>query len=102
MDIPFKNTTALLAALIVFAAVISLVSVYFAITLTKKKVVTGEESLIGTEGIARTNIDPEGAVLLDGTHWTAFTDEGTVIHKGSRVKVLEIKGLKLKVEKLVD
>ena len=48
----------------------------------------------------KTNIDSkneDGEVKVDGKKWTAYADKA--IKKGDLVKVLEIKGVKIKVER---
>lgn len=64
----------------------------------KRKPVTGIEGLIGTEGLAKTDITKdEGMVLVHGEYWTAYSDE--LIKKDERIVVEEVKGLRLKVKK---
>ena len=64
-----------------------------------KKPVTGASGLIGQEGDARTRVTKDGGkVFVAGTHWSAWS-EGD-IPEGAKVKVTEVKGMTLKVEKL--
>ena len=63
----------------------------------RKKPATGSEGLIGMEGIAETDITPDGKVFVHGENWNAWSDE--VIVRGEKVTVLEVKGLTLKVRK---
>ena len=49
---------------------------------------------IVTEKISK---NKDGEVKVDGKIWTAYADN--TIKKGDLVKVLEIKGVKIKVEK---
>ncbi len=72
---------------------------YLAIRAIRKKPVTGGEELIGLMGKALTPINPSGGkVFLHGEIWQAYAEEE--IPKDSSVKVVEKKGLLLKVEKL--
>ncbi len=65
----------------------------------KRKPVTGAEGLIGERGIADTDIEGDkGMVLLHGEVWAAYSDEP--IPRGSKVIVIEVSGLKVKVSKL--
>lgn len=65
----------------------------------KRKPVTGVEGLRGLEGVARTDIDPDGGmVIVHGEYWSAYSDEQ--IEKGEKVIIEDIKGLKLKVKKI--
>lgn len=60
---------------------------------------TNIDRIIGMTGIVTEKIskDKNGAVKIDGKEWTAYSDKQ--IKKGERVKVLEIKGVKIKVER---
>lgn len=60
---------------------------------------TNIDRIIGMTGIVTEKItkDRDGAVKIDGKEWTAFADKQ--IKKGEKVKVLEIKGVKIKVER---
>ena len=65
----------------------------------KRKKLTGAEGMIGEEGEAITNFKRgRGKVLVHGEIWDAFSEEE--IRKGDEVKVIDVKGLKLKVRKL--
>jgi membrane-bound serine protease (ClpP class) len=69
-----------------------------AIKAHKRKPVTGHEGLIGTTGIADTDIEKEGGtVLLHGERWSAYSDEP--IAKGERITVEMVSGLKVKVRR---
>ncbi len=58
----------------------------------------GVETMIGHGAVARSALDPEGIVFLEGETWTAESEEGT-IQSGERVVVTEVHGLRLKVRK---
>jgi len=62
-----------------------------------KKPTTGKEGLVGEIGVARTRLDPEGQILVRGELWTASSSEPVEV--GEKVRVIEVVGLKLKVEK---
>lgn len=78
-------------------------ALFFSITLTlavkawKRKPVTGTEGLVGLEGIAHTDIDREGIVLVRGEYWQAVSDEP--IKKGEKVRVEAVEGLKIKIKR---
>jgi membrane-bound serine protease (ClpP class) len=57
---------------------------------------TGLDGLVGEIGEVRQEIAPEGRVFVHGELWKAVADEK--IEAGTRVKVVEAKGLVLKVE----
>jgi membrane-bound serine protease (ClpP class) len=56
-------------------------------------------TLIGEEGVAKTDLDPVGLVNVHAEDWTAESD-GRTIKAGSKVRVRAEQGLRLKVEKL--
>ena len=58
---------------------------------------TGREGLVGIVGVAETGMAPDGKVFVRGEYWDAWSDEP--IDAGSRVKVLEVDGMRLKVMK---
>jgi membrane-bound serine protease (ClpP class) len=59
----------------------------------------GVERLVGTIGVAKTELAPRGVVLLSGEDWDAQADPSPV-GRGERVQVLEVQGLTLRVRKL--
>jgi membrane-bound serine protease (ClpP class) len=62
------------------------------------RVRTGAEQLVGAAAEARSSIDPEGRVWLEGTIWSARLAEGaTPIRRGGRVRVEAVDGLTLVV-----
>lgn len=68
-------------------------------TIKQHKEKTNFDRIIGMTGIVTEKItkDKDGAVKIDGKEWTAYSDKS--IKKDERVKVLKIKGVKVKVEK---
>lgn len=58
---------------------------------------TGAEGMIGQVGEARSRIAPTGKVFAVGEYWDAESEE--VIEEGEKVRVIALKGLKLKVAK---
>ena len=61
------------------------------------KIVTGKQGLIGAVGEARTDIDPEGKVFIQGELWNAHAPSRVGI--GEQVVVRKVEGLELEVEK---
>lgn len=64
------------------------------------KVTTGEEGLAGEEGKAVTEVFKEGKVFVHGEYWSAFSDEP--IPPESKVKVIKVDGMRLKVQKILN
>lgn len=58
---------------------------------------TGREGLLGAEGVARTDLAPDGTVFVQGELWTAEAEYGVAIRQGDRIKVVSIDGLRLRV-----
>ena len=79
---------------------ITVILLRFAIAAKKRKAVTGEAGMIGALGVARTDLDPEGKVLVHGELWEARARQK--IPKGARVRVLAIEGLILLVERVSE
>lgn len=68
-----------------------------AIRARRSKVVTGLQGMIGAVGEARTDIDPEGKVFVQGELWNAHARSRVGI--GEQVVVRKVEGLELEVEK---
>ncbi|MEO8323320.1 MAG: NfeD family protein [Actinomycetota bacterium] len=62
-----------------------------------RRPVSGADSPVGTVGVAKTDIAPEGTVLTKGALWRARTME-MGIEAGARVKIMATEGLVLLVE----
>jgi membrane-bound serine protease (ClpP class) len=60
----------------------------------------GREWMIGEEGIAVTDIDPEGIVEIGDGRWRALTNRATPVRFGEPVRVAAIDGVTLEVEPL--
>lgn len=56
----------------------------------------GREGMVGEEGEAVTDIFKEGKVLIHGEFWSAVSDE--LVAKGSKVRVVRVEHLIVKVE----
>lgn len=63
-----------------------------------RKKLTGREGMIGQEGRTVTEVEKEGKVVISGVYWDAWSDRP--IDRNADVKVVDVKGLKLKIEKL--
>ena len=66
--------------------------------LKKNKVITTSDKLIGEQGIVTKTISKKqfGEVKVNKKKWTAYSDENIV--KGTKVRILSVSGVKLKVE----
>jgi membrane-bound serine protease (ClpP class) len=77
-------------------AVITIILMRFAWKATRSKSVTGEEGLVGSIGVTRTDLNPNGKVLIHGELWDARAEDH--LPPGSRVRVRNVEGLTLLVE----
>lgn len=59
---------------------------------------TGASGLVAAVGVARTAIDPEGQVMVQGELWSAVSP-GVAIAEGERVRIVAVEGLRLQVER---
>jgi membrane-bound serine protease (ClpP class) len=87
-------------AVVVPLAVITVVLMRFAWKATQSKAVTGEEGLVNSIGVARTDLSPEGKVLVHGELWDARS--GKHVPPGGHVRIRKVEGLTLLVEPVED
>src|SRR5271169_2538506 len=78
--------------------VITVFLMSIALKARRNKVVTGQQGMIGSVGEARTDIDPEGKVFVQGELWNAHASSR--VQMGEHVVVRKIDGLELEVEKV--
>jgi membrane-bound serine protease (ClpP class) len=88
----------------VFLPTVAVVSGFFvtvaalAFRAQMRKPTTGKEGLLGAVGEVTRELAPEGKVFVEGELWNAFAD--TPIPKGTKVQVVNIQDLKLKVQRI--
>ena len=82
-----------------FLAALFAVIVYKVAKVQARKPYLGREKLIGSTGVAATDLDPVGEVRVMGEYWRARSVHGK-ISKGEKVRVVSREGLTLIVEKL--
>ncbi|MEZ0323833.1 MAG: nodulation protein NfeD [Hydrogenothermaceae bacterium] len=98
-DSPYGDISlSIIIPTVIFSAVFFLVIAYFGLKAQREKPKTGEESLIGKEAVAYTDIEGEGYVMVQGELWKAVSDKK--IEKGKKVKIVNVDGLTLKVKEL--
>jgi len=59
--------------------------------------VTGVEGMVGLRVTADSDLDPAGWVIVQGERWKAVAEER--ITRGEPLRVVEVKGLELRVRK---
>ena len=87
-------STALSVALPLGAIIVILLR--FAIAAKRRKAVTGEAGMVGSVGVAKTDLELSGKVLVHGELWDARARQQ--IAAGTRVRVREVEGLTVVVE----
>lgn len=60
---------------------------------------TEQISIVGSEGIATTNLRPAGKIIIDGKHYDAVSQYGDFIEKGSSIIVTKYETTQLYVRK---
>jgi len=84
-----------------FIGLIFAVILGFALRAQRRPVITGMERLAGQTGFAVSEIDPSGQAQVAGELWSAdLADASTEVHRGERVEVVRVEGLRLKVRKM--
>ena len=81
-------------------AVITILLVRAALVARRKKAVTGDEGMIDSVGVARTDLRPQGKVMVRGELWDARAKVN--VAAGTRVRVILVEGLTLEVEPLPE
>jgi membrane-bound serine protease (ClpP class) len=77
-------------------AVISSILLRVAVAAHRRKSISGKAGMIDSTGVASTDLQPRGKVLVHGELWDARSPQK--IEKGTRVRVREVEGLTLVVE----
>src|ERR1035437_5079805 len=90
-----KLWTALAVSIPLGAITVFLMSI--ALRARRNKIVTGVQGMIGSVGEARSDIDPEGKVVVQGELWKA--NAPSRVQMGEQVVVRKVAGLELEVEK---
>ena len=86
-------------AVVGMSAALSLFVLSKGLMIQRKKPLTGIQSLIGTIGIIRRTLQPDGVIRLRGEYWNAHSVEGT-LQEGERVRVQGLDGNTLLVRRI--
>jgi membrane-bound serine protease (ClpP class) len=96
--LPFMRVSlAVIIPSVVFTALFFLFAVGMGIRAQGRRVTTGSEGLVGEEGTAKSDVHGAGSVFVHGEYWNAHSDEP--IAAGSRVEVVGVDGMRLKVRR---
>jgi len=80
------------------AAFIMAILTTLVVRVAQRRPTTGSSGIVGEEGTALTDIAPEGRVFVHGEYWNARA--GRPIGKGARVRVTNVRDLRLDVEEV--
>jgi membrane-bound serine protease (ClpP class) len=83
------------------AAILASFSIFVAVNIWRIRRMppqTGPETIVGRRAVARSALEPQGFVFMDGEYWAAESEDGEV-KPGENVIVTAIKGLRLTVRK---
>jgi membrane-bound serine protease (ClpP class) len=92
----FRIHFATAASVAIPFAIITMFLVSIVVRARRNKVITGEQGMIDSVGEARTSLEPEGKVFVNGEYWDAIADQP--VPAGARVRVVEVEGMVLKVK----
>ncbi len=87
-----------LVLLVVFGVLAGLYIRWVIGPIRRRSKLTGPEMFTGKIGVATTDLKPKGEVRVEGETWRAESVSGDIL-KGEKIKVKELKGLVLIVEK---
>ena len=86
-----------LAIIILIISLIIIWMVYKAAQAKLSRIKTGKEALIGSVGVAVTDLNPKGEIRVIGEFWQAAAKEGE-INNGEKVEVVGMDGMFLVVK----
>jgi membrane-bound serine protease (ClpP class) len=81
----------------IIVALIAAIIFYFGVKAQFRRVKTGKEALIGSKGIATSDLKPKGEIRVMGEFWEA-TAKDTTITVGQTVEVVGMEGMFLVVK----
>jgi membrane-bound serine protease (ClpP class) len=86
------------AIILLVTAAITAWLLHAAVKAQYKRVKTGKEALIGTQGTATTELNPRGEIRVSGEFWQAKTEDDSTIANGAEVTVVDMDGMFLVVK----
>jgi membrane-bound serine protease (ClpP class) len=97
-EIGFRVSWRVIIPTVGVTAAIFLVAVGAGLRALGSRAAVGGSALIGKIGVAQAALSPEGQVLVQGELWRAVARDAPVA-EGAKVRVVDVKGLTLTVEK---
>ncbi len=96
-DAPFLQVSwAVILPVVGVAAGLSLLIVGMGVKAMRRRPVTGMEGMVGTVGVAKTTLAPQGKIMIHGEIWDALSEHP--LEPGDSVEVVRMEGLKLYVK----
>lgn len=92
----FGISPALIAAFTVFSALLLMLVLNLVLKARHRPVVSGGEELVGSRGLALTDVEPDGKVRVHSEIWSAHS--ASPVHAGEPVHVIGRSGLVLEIE----
>ena len=100
IDSPFpymRVSLSLILVIVISTALFFIFAVGMGLKAQRRKPTTGEVGLIGQIAVARSPLDLEGTVFVEGELWKAISDQP--VQTGEKVRILAVEHLTLKVTK---
>ncbi|MGH7230123.1 MAG: NfeD family protein, partial [Nitrospiraceae bacterium] len=96
-DAPFLQISwAVILPVVGIAAGLSLLIVGMGVNAMRRRPLTGREGMVGTVGVAKTALAPQGKIQIHGEIWDALSDPP--VQPGDPVEVVRMEGLTLHVK----
>ena len=93
---PFEINPAVIITVVIIFAAFSAFIVVAVIKAHRVRITTGKEGLVGQTAIVKTELNPQGTVMVKGERWNAISESGRIDY-GEKVEITQVDGLKLKV-----
>jgi membrane-bound ClpP family serine protease len=87
-------------ALVAFFAIAGWI-LYAIVRAQYSRVKTGKEALIGSKGVATSDLDPKGEIRVMGEFWQAMVPNGP-IKRGQKIEVVGLNGMFLMVRSIEE
>jgi len=98
-EVPYMRISlSVIIPVVIATAGFFIFAIYFALKAQKRKVTTGDAGLVGEIATVKEMIGGKGTVFVHGEYWQAFGTEDFPV--GTRVKVISVEGMFVKVDKI--
>lgn len=88
---------AITSVTLLWAGMLSIV-VRLVVKARRRPLLVGTHRVVGSIGMAKTELAPRGVVLVNGEDWDALADQPPIA-RGEKVEVIEVQGLTVRVRK---